>query len=100
LKKEDFKISDTYPYYVEPISRTDAIALNARRSPIILELNKQVNGKILNIDTNNDGIPDSNIDINADDKPDYHIDYNGDTIAHFNDGLYGETNVIQTTDTR
>jgi hypothetical protein len=101
LKKEDFKISDTYPYYVEPISRTDAIAIgDTAPSPVILELNKQVNGKMLNRDTNNDGVPDANIDINADNKPDFNIDYNGDNIAHFNNGLYGADNVPQTTNAK
>jgi hypothetical protein len=41
--------------------------------PFILELNKQVGETILNIDTNNDGIPDENIDINGDNVPDYNV---------------------------
>jgi hypothetical protein len=66
LLKSDFKISENYPYYVEPISRMDALIENTYAPSLILELNKQTTNGILNIDGNDDGIPDVNIDMDGD----------------------------------
>ncbi|MDR0607008.1 MAG: hypothetical protein LBG52_01355 [Candidatus Peribacteria bacterium] len=53
MMKSDFEVSQDYPYYVVA-KTTGALIPNTTTPPLLLQLDKHINGKILNTDSDND----------------------------------------------
>jgi uncharacterized repeat protein (TIGR02543 family) len=104
MGKDDFKVDENYPHYLIPITNGALVEATNATPPNILEFNKEYgeNGEYtLNIDTNGDGIPDTNIQLpNPDGSPGpiLNIDVDNDGTPDCNIGIGGKDNPVQSED--